>query len=149
MFLIPYRLEQISRAPFPMWRALVFLTRGGTEVWQTDPEDAEASVETIVQQYFRANELEGCVRGIHGGALFYEVSEATNLNSFYTWQESLQATKEPDQSVELWRPLFWMGSQPGEPDEYDWLPCTKEICLGSFGSCDRFWMVLRELAKEK
>ncbi len=147
MYLIPYRLEKLCDGAFPVWRALVFLTAGGKEVWQTDSEDSDAPLETIVQSYFLENGLEGCVKGVYDGALFYEVSPSTSLSSFYTWSDFLQNHQEPSDACEVWRPLFWIGHAPGEPDEFDWMPCCRDVCLGSFGSCERVWMVLREVAK--
>lgn len=130
MFLLPYRLEHISSDP-PCWRLNLFLSKGGQELWQTDPEDSDAPIEEIVAEYLTPNGLEGCVRGVQDGILYFEVSPSISLNSFYTIQEFFAREEVPPNDIELWRPFLWVGHAPGEQDEYEWLSAIEDIRIGA------------------
>lgn len=145
MYLLPYKLEKISLNP-PVWRLWVFMTAGGKQVWETDAEDSEKPVDTLVQEYCIENELLGSVKKSNDEVILYELE--TLGSSFYTWNDFLVKNQSPTTDSEVWRPFFWIGEMPGKEDEYEWLTACQKISLGKFGTLDKLWLVLRELTIE-
>ncbi len=177
MYLLPYKLEKISLNP-PVWRVWVFMTAGGKQLWEVDPEDSEKSPETLVQEYciengfvgslqchstgghccqepqslrpegaLKTSALDGSVKKATPDTIVFEVE--TLGTSFYTFIDFLEKNQSAPESCEVWRPFFWIGEKPGEQDEYEWYPACQKVSLGKFGTLDKLWLVLRELAIEK
>jgi hypothetical protein len=72
----------------------------------------------------------------------YKVNkENTDLGDFYNWSDMLSGAECGD---EIWRPFFWVGNESyGESDEWGWEDEMKELRIGTFGTVDSLWKVLR------
>lgn len=151
MYLLPYILQKgRSTASVPVWTAWVFLTNGGTQVWKTD--EAELDTETIMREYMEPNGFVGCVKGVVGDAVYVEVDSGpgrTCMADFYLLTDFLKKGTPPPASLDIWRPLVWVGEQPG-PDRahtqsWAWDTVAADISLGSFGTIQKFWSGLSAL----
>ena len=148
MYLLPYTLQKMSheKAEFSMWIAWVFLTEGGTHVWQTQ-DDESPSQSSVESEYFEANGFYGrtTLFDTDRGICLFEIDTVkTKFADFYMWTDFLQKQQAVPQGCDIWRPFFWVGSRElGANDEWNWYSEAAELQLGPFGTAADLWQVLR------
>jgi len=142
MYLIPFFIENPKNISLgcKMWKCWVFMTNGGKELW----EIPDTPIEIIVKTHFEENNIYGkYIPTTRKDIVLYEIdTKQTCISDFYTWNDILQGT---ECKHEIWRPFFWVGSTHyGDADEWGWKEGLKDIRIGTFGSVDILWKVLRD-----
>ena len=62
---------------------MLFLSKGGKELWQVDSEDVEAPLETILHDYCTENGLHGSCKGVQNEIVFFEIDSSANIDCVY------------------------------------------------------------------
>ena len=143
MFIIPYSFDSCvnSSTGCKVWKVSVFLTKGGTEIWETDHDMSD---QEIIDTYLTPNGFVG--EGISKNGTFYFKlkKELTNFSDLYTWTEFLEKEQDiPD--VPILRPFLWIGDEIGVKDDWGWADQCKEIQLGRYGTLLTLWSELSSL----
>ncbi len=146
MFLIPYVLHRTSheKAQFQMWIVWVFLSEGGTHVWQTDEESP--TQDFVLSEYFEPNGMFGQVKLFTESVCLYEIDPArTQFSDFYMWQDFLQKQQPIPKTCDVWRPFFWIGTKEfGTQDEWQWQAEAENLVLPNYGPVSQLWETLRQ-----
>ena len=128
MYILPYLRKNPGASSLPLTQLWLFLTKGGKQVWQTEPQDTDP--QSIVREYLEANGLYGTAH-VKGDCLYYAIDPTiTNIQSFYTWLD------DGVEELECWRPFFWLGTSESH---WGWDEFASNILLGSFGTFTRVW----------
>lgn len=143
MYIIPFFIEEPKETTvgFKFWTCWVFMGQNGKAIWETDksivpPKD-------VIDMYLHPNDIHGTHMPTSRKDVFlYKVDKTkTNISDFYTWSDMLSGV---ECGSEIWRPFFWVGNDSyGEADEWGWEEEMKDIRVGSFGTVDSLWKVLR------
>ena len=145
MVIIPYFFKKPANEGSIAMRTLwVFLTAGGTAVWETDEADAKASDKFIIDNYLTPNGLFG-MPGMRANrknsAIFIELDmNKTNINNFYSWSDFLKTGTNLPENIEIFRPFILLDNN----DEWGWKEECKKYSLGKFGSLHNLLEGLRE-----
>ena len=147
MLLLPYVLHKVSheKAQFQMWILWVFLTNGGTHVWETDEETPDQ--EFVVSEYLEPNGFLGTVKLFTKNVCLYEIDPAkTNFSDFYLWNDFLRKNEEIPAGCDIWRPFFWIGTRElGRKDEWQWDNEAADLVLPNFGSVSMLWQTIHQV----
>jgi hypothetical protein len=110
MKLVPYIYTQgVSESGLTIHKISVFLTRGGTAIWQTD-EVGPQSEEFLQEEYLLPNGLysRSCSIDKIKDIAWVEIDVTkTNLADFYTWTEVLTNPKVAAAKPECWRSYYF------------------------------------------
>jgi hypothetical protein len=119
MKVVPYIYTQSSTdAGLKIHKINVFLSRGGSAIWQTD--ETGPLTETFIQEeYLIPNGL--ISRSVRldqtKGIAWIEVdTDKTKLSDFYTWAEVLKNPTIAASKPECWRPYYFFV----DADQNDW-----------------------------
>lgn len=136
MFIIPYYLDEPikSSSEFKLWKASVFLVKGGTEVWETDEP---CNVDETINNYLIPNGFVG-EHKFYKGSLYIKIDKNMDFSNLYTWKEFLEKAEDIS-NVPVLRPLFWVGDKPGVKDDWGWSEQCAEVSLGKYGSLETLW----------
>ena len=117
----------------------LFLSGGGTTLWEIDPEDSNLPPEDLVSLYLEPNGIYGAVRDVRDkerNVLLFEVDhERTNLKVFYFWTE----LDKEDRETQVWRKFYWVS---GKNEPWGWEERVKEISFGNFGNLKKVFELL-------
>ena len=148
MYLVPYVLHKVSheKAQFQMWILWVFLSHGGTHVWETDEENPDQDF--VVSEYLEPNGFFGEMKSFENNICLFEIDPAkTHFSDFYLWNEFLRKNQEIPGGCDIWRPFFWIGTRDyGSQDEWQWETEAAELVLPNFGPVSTLWNAVRETA---
>jgi hypothetical protein len=151
MFIVPFFKKNSvkSSAGFDIQTVWVFLTAGGTTIWETEEtNDAKCSEKFVIENYLTPNGFIGKVFKKTKKTLFFEINlEATNIDNFYSWSDFLKKESPIPDQLELFRPFLWIGDAAAEVDEendWGWMEECREVSLGKFGTLADLWDGLRE-----
>jgi hypothetical protein len=153
MWIVPYFISTPQQPPtsksaprFPITVAWIFLTNGGTAVWETEHTEAiraeqKGVIEEVYREYCEENGLHGTpFYSEEHQTLFVEIDRVrTSIKDFYTWVDFLQEKRIPEDDIQLWRPFFWLGDSTASTDSFGWRNCAEQTHLGSFGSVSKVW----------
>lgn len=158
MHIIPYYLTSRSTAStastasngFGMWTAWIFMRNGGKDIWETD-EKGVVPNKTIVKNYLTENGFLGTVTCVKENVMYFKVDPAAmKMGDFYKLTDFTAAAKPVPETVDIWRPFFWVGNDLGADDEYYWKDEVVQMGqmshTGQLGFLDSFWKVLRDTA---
>ena len=143
MFIIPYYIEEpketAHKSDCKVWKAWVFLSKGGTQVWETDEA---CSVKEVVDSYLTPNGFVGEVSHKTKTCVYFRIQkDKTNLSDLYTWKEFLEKDQDiPD--VPVLRPFIWVGDAIGVKDDWGWSEQCAEVSLGKYGTLLNLWTAL-------
>lgn len=145
MWIVPFFLgyQAQATAKFPLQCIWVFLSEGGTEVWQIDDSPTQAlSPEDIYTEHCVSNGLIGTpFYSSSKNTLFVEINkEKTNINDFYSWNDFFSKGQQPPKELDVWRPFFWLG-ETSDTDMFGWKSIAARQSLGTtgFGSIADIW----------
>lgn len=147
MWIVPYILSKSSpTTKFPLTSAWIFLTDGGTAVWQTESIESEETeqkecADTVYKEYCVENGLLGTpFYSERLDTLFIKIDTTqTKLSDFYLWSDFLQKSQTPPADSQVWRPFFWLGPSTAPADSFGWRVCADKTVLGSFGPVTQLW----------
>jgi hypothetical protein len=144
MFIVPFFIEppKETKIGFKFWTAWVFMTQKGQAVWTVN-EPITKDPQLIIKEYLEGNNIYGTyIPTQRKDVILYKVNTTkTSIPDFYTWNDMLTTSCGDD----VWRPFFWVGdTMYGESDDWGWEEQLKELKIGTFGSMDTLWKVLRE-----
>lgn len=152
MFIVPFFIKDSveSSVGFSIQTAWVFLTAGGTTVWETDEtKESQCSEKFIIDNYLKPNGFVGKVWKKTKKTLFFEINlSSTNIENFYSWSDFLKKESHIPEQIELFRPFIWIGcgsgSESNESDnDWGWVEECREVSLGKFGTLADLWEGLR------
>jgi hypothetical protein len=143
MFIVPFFAKDSvkSSAGFSIETVWVFLTEGGTSVWET--EEKSCSNKFIIDNYLTPNGLFGKVWKTTTNTLFFEINlNLTKIEDFYSWTDFLKTESPIPEQTELFRPFIWVGGG-GKDDDWGWIEECQGVSLGKFGNLANLWEGLR------
>jgi hypothetical protein len=144
MFLIPYSHTVSEVSNFLFHTAWIFTVDGGTAMWET--EEKTLSEEQLWESYLHPNGFEGSLYKVENVYFLEVAKESMRFSDFYEWNESLKDRTSVPNTLQLWRPFFWVEEKQKESssDLWGWEEQAETLSMGSFGSIRRFWDLRRK-----
>ena len=103
MKLVPFFITRKNRKNLEVSCLYVFLAHGGKAVWKT--EENKITEKEILEEYCLPNgfEVEKIWIEEKENIAFIQISSSSNLNDFYSWEESAKHPQKP----ECWRKFYF------------------------------------------